>query len=85
MHANNTDVSALKEFGEDATNVLVLGGGGVARAAIVAMKELGATVHVATRRETQAESLANNLSCSFFSCFLSTDAFLKLGHDYASI
>jgi 3-dehydroquinate dehydratase/shikimate dehydrogenase len=63
MHANNTDVSALKEFGEHATNVLVLGGGGVARAAIVAMKELGATVHVATRRETQAESLANNLSC----------------------
>ena len=63
MHATNTDVSALKEFGEHATNVLVLGGGGVARAAIVAMQEQCATVHVVARREEQAETLAHNLSC----------------------
>ena len=43
--------------------VLILGGGGVARAAIVAMKSLGATVLIATRSREQAKLLAAEFSC----------------------
>jgi len=62
--ANNTDIEALKELAPQAKRVLVLGGGGVARAAIVAMAQVGATVFVATRRQEQAEMLAEELPCS---------------------
>ena len=46
-----------------AKRVLILGGGGVARAAIVAMQSLNATVFVATRNKDQAKNLAAEFSC----------------------
>lgn len=61
--ANNTDVTALASLTRDAKNALILGGGGVARAAIVAMQQHGAQVFVATRRPEQAEKLAKEFSC----------------------
>jgi len=63
LHASNTDVPALVALGNDASSVLILGAGGVARAAIVAMKELGARVFVTARRTEQTQALAHNLSC----------------------
>ena len=54
---NNTDIKALASLAQYAKQVLILGGGGVARAAIVAMQSVGARVYVATRRIEQAEQL----------------------------
>jgi shikimate dehydrogenase len=50
---------ALHLRGEDA---LVLGAGGAARAAALALESLGLVVHVAARRLTQAESLLSELA-----------------------
>jgi 3-dehydroquinate dehydratase/shikimate dehydrogenase len=63
MNATNTDVEALISLLNDASHVLVLGAGGVARAAVVAMKSLGASVCVAARNTDQANELAGELSC----------------------
>ncbi len=60
---NNTDIQALVELAPNAKRVLILGGGGVARAGIIAMQSLGAEVFVATRKEEQAEQLASDLGC----------------------
>ncbi len=67
MIASNSDVIALTALIGEAEHVLILGGGGVARAAIVASKEHGAAVWVITRREEQAQSL-----CETFACQLAT-------------
>ena len=61
--ASNTDVSALASLAIDASQVLILGGGGVARAAIVALQSSSAEVYIATRRPEQAEMLAEEFSC----------------------
>jgi shikimate dehydrogenase len=61
---NNTDVEALRLIAPNAKRVLILGGGGVARAAIVAMTGIGANVFVATRNSAQAEQLSDELPCS---------------------
>jgi 3-dehydroquinate dehydratase / shikimate dehydrogenase len=61
---NNTDIEALAELAHNAKRVLILGGGGVARAGIVAMQSLGAEVFVATRKQEQATQLARDLGCS---------------------
>ncbi len=61
---NNTDIKALASLAQYAKQVLILGGGGVARAAIVAMQSVGARVYVATRRIEQAEQLAKEFSCN---------------------
>ena len=61
---NNTDVEALRLIAPNAKRVLILGGGGVARAAIVAMTGIGANVFVATRNSAQAEQLSVELPCS---------------------
>ena len=63
LSARNTDVSALGSLTKGATGVLILGGGGVARAAIVAVRNHGARVFVATRRSEQAQALAKEFSC----------------------
>jgi 3-dehydroquinate dehydratase/shikimate dehydrogenase len=61
--ASNTDVPAVASLATDSSKVLILGGGGVARAAIVAMQTQGAEIYIATRRLEQAESLAKEFSC----------------------
>ncbi|HIB01232.1 MAG TPA: type I 3-dehydroquinate dehydratase, partial [Phycisphaerales bacterium] len=53
IFAHNTDVCALASLAPDAKQVLVLGAGGVARAAIVAMINNGASVFVAARNAEQ--------------------------------
>lgn len=63
MSANNTDVEALSALVKGAKKVLVLGAGGVARAAVVAMVKTGASVSVAARSMEQAAQLASDLSC----------------------
>ena len=63
LSARNTDVSALGSLTKGATGVLILGGGGVARAAIVAVRDHDARVFVATRRSEQAQALAKEFSC----------------------
>ena len=63
VSATNTDVEALSSIVEGAKNVLVLGAGGAARAAVVAMKSSGASVCIAARNTDQATELANELSC----------------------
>jgi 3-dehydroquinate dehydratase/shikimate dehydrogenase len=62
--ASNTDVSALTSLMQGANRMLILGGGGVARAAIVAAQSNGAEVFIATRRIEQAEALAKEFSCN---------------------
>tara|TARA_B100000959_G_scaffold286646_1_gene366255 strand:+ start:48 stop:1496 length:1449 start_codon:yes stop_codon:yes gene_type:complete len=66
IFGNNTDIEALKEIAPNAKHVLILGGGGVARAAIIAMASVGASVIVATRRQEQAKMLTEELPCSLF-------------------
>jgi 3-dehydroquinate dehydratase/shikimate dehydrogenase len=63
IQASNTDVSALLTFFKEASSILILGGGGVARAAIVAAKNCGAKVFIATRRAEQSNSLAKEFCC----------------------
>jgi 3-dehydroquinate dehydratase/shikimate dehydrogenase len=63
MSTTNTDVEALVSLVSEAKNVLVLGAGGVARAAVVAMKSFGASVCIAARNTDQANELARELSC----------------------
>jgi len=63
MSASNTDVQALATLAPNAKTVLILGAGGVARAAVSAMASLGATVYVAARNNEQAATLASELPC----------------------
>ena len=63
MCAYNTDVSAVRSLCKDATQVLILGGGGVARASIVAVQKNGGKVYIATRRDEQAKGLAKEFLC----------------------
>ena len=63
MSSTNTDAEALISLLNDAKHVLVLGAGGVARAAVVAMKSSGASVCIAARNTDQANELASELSC----------------------
>lgn len=63
MSSTNTDVAAFVSLLNDASHVLVLGAGGVARAAVVAMKSCGASVCIAARNTDQANELASELSC----------------------
>jgi shikimate dehydrogenase len=64
--ADNTDLGAvqrrlgeLKEGGQwDGTNLVVLGGGGAARATLAAAQRIGCTATVLTRRPSQAAALA---------------------------
>ncbi len=67
VYGNNTDIEALKAIAPNAKRVLVLGGGGVARAAVIAMSSIGASVFVATRRQEQVELLAQELPCDIAS------------------
>ncbi len=60
----NTDVEALAKIAPSAKRVLILGGGGAARAAITAMASNGATVFVVTRRTEQQVQLEQELACS---------------------
>ncbi len=69
----NTDIVALASLISGAKRVVVLGGGGVARAAIVASQSVGASVYIATRNTEQAESLA-----TIFSCNVATDNMGKI-------
>jgi 3-dehydroquinate dehydratase/shikimate dehydrogenase len=62
--ATNTDVMALASLTTNSRKAIVLGGGGVARAAIVALQMGGAEVFIATRRSEQAVALANEFSCN---------------------
>lgn len=62
--ATNTDVTALTSLTHGSSKALVLGGGGVARAAIVALQTHGAEVFVATRRSEQSASLAKEFECN---------------------
>ncbi len=64
MFGNNTDIESLQQLAPNAKRVLVLGGGGVARGAVIAMSTIGAQVFVATRRQEQAALLAEELPCS---------------------
>ena len=73
IDASNTDVSALASLARDASRVLIFGGGGVARAAIVAMQEHGAEVFVATRRQEQSAALAKE-----FGCQIATDSLVDV-------
>jgi 3-dehydroquinate dehydratase/shikimate dehydrogenase len=72
MSSTNTDVEALVSLLNDASHVLVLGAGGVARAAIVAMKSSGASVCIAARNTDQANELARELSCEVATELLDT-------------
>lgn len=64
IQATNTDASAISTLLQGADRVLVLGGGGAARAAIWAMANQGATVYVSTRNKEQAKTLASELPCT---------------------
>ena len=69
--ASNTDVLALESLTQGAKRVLILGGGGVARATIVAAQSNGAEIFIATRRIEQAQTLAKEFSCEVASDSLS--------------
>jgi shikimate dehydrogenase len=60
-----TDVEGVREplaaLGCDAGEALVLGAGGAARAAALALESLGLAVHVATRRPSAGEALRHDL------------------------
>lgn len=59
----NTDIDAMTAIIGKVKHVLVLGAGGVARAAVVAMQQAGAKVVIAARNIDQARTLASDLSC----------------------
>ena len=63
MRATNTDVDAIESLLQTPKRVLVLGAGGVARAAVYGAKQLGAKVVIIARRAQQAEVLANEFDC----------------------
>lgn len=64
LHADNTDVQAFIELCKGAKSVLILGGGGVARAAIVALQKNATDIFVSTRRTEQAVALSQEFTCS---------------------
>ena len=66
IQATNTDALAIASLLEGVGKVLVLGGGGVARAAITAMANQGATVYVSTRNKEQSNTLARELACTIY-------------------
>jgi 3-dehydroquinate dehydratase/shikimate dehydrogenase len=59
----NTDAKAIESLLNKPKRVLILGAGGVARAAVAASLKLGAEVVIIARREEQASSLANEFGC----------------------
>jgi shikimate 5-dehydrogenase len=61
--ATNTDASAIATLLDNPKRILVLGGGGVARAAIAAAISLDAEVVIVTRRSEQACQLADAFKC----------------------
>jgi len=61
--AINTDATAIATLLQSPKRILVLGGGGVARAAITAAISLRAEVVVVTRRSDQAMKLAKEFKC----------------------
>ncbi len=63
----NTDAPAVRGLLTDAgigprSRALVLGAGGAARAAVWALVSMGANVHVASRRNEQAEAIARDMT-----------------------
>jgi 3-dehydroquinate dehydratase/shikimate dehydrogenase len=63
LHATNTDVEAIVSLLDSPQCVLILGAGGVARAAVVAALELSAEVIIVARRNEQAEELSQTFGC----------------------
>ena len=64
VFAANTDVIALAELVQKSNDALVLGTGGVARAAIVALQQEGAKVSIVGRNVKKTKELAKEFSCS---------------------
>ena len=64
FNATNTDTTAIATLLKAPKRVLILGGGGVARAAIAAAISLHAEVVIVTRRSEQAKELADEFNCN---------------------
>ena len=64
-HASNTDEIAIAKLATGCGRVLLLGTGGVARAAIVAFqKQLGTSVSIAGRTPKKVKTLASEFACN---------------------
>ena len=63
IEASNTDVTALTELLQGSKKTLVLGTGGVARAAIIALQKCKSTVHIAGRTNKKVRALATEYLC----------------------
>ena len=63
-NATNTDALAIQELSKGAVRALVLGTGGAARAAIVALQQNEANVFVAGRDVKKTKQLASEFSCN---------------------
>ena len=78
IFATNTDSQAIQELIGKPKNILILGTGGVARAAIVAAINCGASVHLAGRNVEKAKAIAEEFGCNFAPTSMSTaDAILN--------
>lgn len=64
LRATNTDVLAISQLLNTSGDVLILGAGGVARAAVVAMATQDATPHIAARNPEQIKCLTDALPCT---------------------
>jgi len=61
--ATNTDVNAIAQLTASCTNVLILGSGGVARAALTALERNKANAHICARNTTSANILRQEFKC----------------------